>query len=79
MGTTHCAKRFTTMPNAKEFRQNAEDCLTLARETTEMYARVALIEMATEFRLMANHLERAATRRTADRIRRWAALPRRIG
>jgi hypothetical protein len=80
MGTTHRAKTLTTMPSAKEFRQNEEDCLTLARETTEMYARIALIEMATEFRVMADDLERDATRRTADKIRRRvASFLRRVG
>jgi hypothetical protein len=67
------------MPTPKEFRKNADDCLKLARETTEIYARMALIEMATEFRVIAEHLERAATRRTADRIRRRLASLRRIG
>jgi hypothetical protein len=57
------------MPTPKEFRKNADDCLKLARETTEIYASMALIEMATEFRVVAEYLERAATRRTADRIR----------
>jgi hypothetical protein len=56
------------MPTPNEFRKNAEDFLKLARETTEIYARMALIEMATEFRVMAEHLERAAARRTADKL-----------
>ena len=67
------------MPTPNEFRKNAEDCLKLAREAPEMYARMALIEMATEFRVMAEHLERAATRRTADGIRRRVASVRRMG
>jgi hypothetical protein len=46
------------MPTPKEFRKNADDCLKLARETNEIYAKMALIEMATEFRVMAQHLER---------------------
>jgi hypothetical protein len=41
------------MPTPKEFRKNADDCLKLARETTEIYASMALIEMATEFRVIA--------------------------
>jgi len=57
------------MPTPKELRKNAADCLKLARETSQIYAKLALIEMGTEFRVMADHLERAATRRTADRIR----------
>jgi len=40
------------MPTPKEFRKNADDCLKLARETNQMYARMALIEMPTEFRVM---------------------------
>ena len=67
------------MPTPNEFRKNAEDCLKLARETPEIYAKMALIEMATEFGAMAEHLERAATRRTADRIRRRLASLGRIG
>ena len=55
---------------SKEFRKNAEDCLRLARETDQIYAKSALIEMSTEFRVMADHLERDATRVRADRIRR---------
>jgi hypothetical protein len=39
------------MPTPKEFRKNAEDCLRLAHETDEIYAKMALIEMATEFRV----------------------------
>jgi hypothetical protein len=67
------------MPTPTEFRKNAEDCLKLARDTTEIYARMALIELATEFRVMAGHLERDARRRMADRIRRRVASLRRIG
>jgi hypothetical protein len=52
-----------------EFRKNAEDCLKLAHETDEIYAKTALIELATEFRVMAEHLEREATRRRANSIR----------
>jgi hypothetical protein len=65
------------MTTPKELRKNAEDCQNLARATTEIYARMALIEMATEFRLMADGLERDGTRRTADRIRRRVASLRR--
>jgi hypothetical protein len=67
------------MPTPTEFRKNAEDWLKLARETAEIYARMGLIEMATEFRIMAEHLERAQRRRTADRLRRRLASLRRIG
>ena len=36
--------------NREECRHNAEICLMLASETTEIYAKTALIELATEFR-----------------------------
>ena len=45
-----------TMPTPKEFKKNAEDCLRLAHDTGELYAKMALIELATEFRVMAEHL-----------------------
>jgi hypothetical protein len=38
------------MQTPAEFRKNAENCLKLARETNIIYAKMALIEMATEFR-----------------------------
>jgi hypothetical protein len=57
------------MPRPTEFRKNAADCLKLAREANQIYAKLALIEMATEFRVMAEHLERDARRRRANRIR----------
>ena len=46
------------MPTTKECRHNAEICLMLASETTEIYAKMALIELATEFRALAELLER---------------------
>ena len=45
------------MPTAKECRYNAKICLKLADETSEIYARDALIELAEEFRALARHLE----------------------
>ena len=45
------------MPTPKECRQNAEDCLRLAREATTIYAREALLELAAEFREIAEQLE----------------------
>ena len=50
------------MSTPKQCRKNAEDCLRLAHETNEIYAKMTLIELATEFRVMAEHLEREATR-----------------
>jgi hypothetical protein len=58
------------MPTPKELRKNAEDCLTLARETREMYVKMALIELATEFCVMAQHLEPEARPRGASHLRR---------
>jgi hypothetical protein len=42
----------------EECRHNAETCLMLASETAEIYAKMALIELATEFRVLAEDLER---------------------
>jgi hypothetical protein len=70
LGTTRSWRRFgSDMLTPKEFRKNAADCLRLSRETSQIYAKLALIVMATEFRVMAEHLERDATRRTAERLR----------
>ena len=41
------------MPTSKECRQHAEECLRLANETTQIYARQALLELAAEFREIA--------------------------
>jgi hypothetical protein len=46
------------MPTTNECRHNAEICLMLARETKEIYAKMALIELATEFRTLAEDVER---------------------
>jgi hypothetical protein len=61
------------MPTAKECRNNAEFCLKLAHETKELYARAALFELASEFRMMArqlDHEQRELTVRTASPIHR---------
>jgi hypothetical protein len=47
-----------TMQTTKQYRHNAEVCLKLASETTEIYAQIALIDLATEFRGLAEDLER---------------------
>ena len=66
--------RFTSwivvMPTPKECRQNAEDCLRLVREATTIYAREALLELAAEFREIAEQLE--GRRRSAPKQRRRA-------
>jgi hypothetical protein len=45
------------MHTVKQYRHNAEVCLKLASETKEIYAKMALIELATEFRALAEDLE----------------------
>ena len=51
------------MPTAKECQQNAETCLKLASESSEIYVKEALIELADEFRALAKHLEHDEDRR----------------
>jgi hypothetical protein len=58
------------MPTPKECRQHAEECLKLAKETTQVYARQALLELATEFREIAEELERRSPHSTAAKRRR---------
>ena len=45
------------MPMSKEYRHRAEECLRLANETKEIFARTALLELVTEFRAIAQQLE----------------------
>ena len=45
------------MPTSKEYRHRAEECLRLANETNEIFARMALLELVTEFRAIAQQLE----------------------
>ena len=51
------------MPTSKEYRHRAEECLRLANETTELFAQMALLEMAAEFRAKAQQLELRERRR----------------
>lgn len=53
------------MPTTKECQYNAEICLKLADETSEIYAKNALIELAEEFRALARHLEHSSKRNRA--------------
>jgi hypothetical protein len=57
--------RGPTMQTSKEYRHNAQVCLKLASETTQIYAKMALIDLAREFRALAEDLERL--RRVARR------------
>jgi hypothetical protein len=50
------------MPTPKECQQNAEDCLRLASEATTIYVKGALLELAEEFRKIAEQLERRGQR-----------------
>ena len=52
------------MPTPKECRQNVEDCLKLATESNEIYAKTALIELAMELRATARELERRRSTET---------------
>ena len=45
------------MPTTNECQHNAELCLWLASETKEIYAKIALLELAKEFRALAEHSE----------------------
>jgi len=55
------------MPTPKEFRQSAEDCLRLASETSEFFPKMALLEMAAEFRMMADGHNPPSTRNRRHR------------
>jgi hypothetical protein len=46
------------MPTPREYRQQAEDCMSLAREAEELYVKNALVEMAADFTELAEKLER---------------------
>ena len=45
------------MPTSKEYRHRAEECLRLANETKESFARMGMLELAAEFRAKAQQLE----------------------
>ena len=65
------------MPTSKECRQHAEECLRLANETTQIYARQALLELAAEFREIAEQLDTRSVpaRDPKQRPARPAAAP----
>ena len=56
--------------NSNMFHQRARDCLRLATECPDLYAREALMELADEFKQMARQL--TADARTRARPRRRA-------
>ena len=49
------------MDTAREYRQRAVACLRLANESREAYVKVALTELASEFRSLADSIEPAAS------------------
>ena len=57
------------MDTPKQYRQQAADCLKLAGESHEAYARAALADLANEFRETADQIERRAKREQAGRRR----------
>ncbi|TMJ94727.1 MAG: hypothetical protein E6G77_22180 [Alphaproteobacteria bacterium] len=67
------------MPTPKECRQHAEECVKLANETPQIYARLALLELAAEFRDVADELEGRSrlSHASRPRARHSAATPAR--
>ena len=72
------------MPTSKECRQHAEECLRLANETTQIYARQALLELAADSAKLPSNWKLAACLRASrndaapglrPRRRRAAAVP----
>ena len=58
--------------DSKMFHQRARDCLRLADECPDLYAREALMELADEFKHMATQLDADARTRTRSRRQRPA-------
>jgi hypothetical protein len=58
------------MPTPKELQTNADECLRLARESIEIRTKLALIEMGTELRVLAQHLEPESRARSPSQPRR---------
>jgi hypothetical protein len=65
-----CTNWIAAMPTPKECRQHAEECLNLAKEAPQIYARQALLELAAEFREVAEELERRSSHPTDAKRRR---------
>ena len=53
------------MAMPEEYRKNAQDCLRLVDETGQIYAKIALIELANKFRATAEEVERRRANQTA--------------
>jgi len=54
------------MSKAQEYRWSAEICLRLAREARDIYARNGLIELATDFHVIAEEMERGVRHTIRD-------------
>jgi hypothetical protein len=47
------------MPTSKQYRYQAQECLELAEQTSQVYAKTALLELAADFCKMGRDLERS--------------------
>jgi hypothetical protein len=45
------------MPTSQEYRQQADECLEIVNEAKEWYVRMALLQLAAEFKKRAESLE----------------------
>ena len=52
------ALRRELMPTSKEYRQQARECLELAKAAKDLYAKQSMTELAEEFNKAADALER---------------------
>ena len=55
------------MPTLREYLYRAEDCLRLAEDTDQAFAREALLELAAKFHAIAVQLERGVPAKNAGR------------
>jgi len=56
------------MPTSKEYRQQARECLELAKAAKDLYAKQAMTELAEEFARAAEQLEREIISAPADKM-----------
>ena len=50
------------MPTAKEYREQAKECLDLAKAAKDLYAKEAMVELAEEFSAAAELIEHSASK-----------------
>jgi hypothetical protein len=74
-GKSHCVReRPTEMPSAREFRENADDCLVWARTVTSEHERAIFLDMARNWLEAASKAEgRKITYKL--RAKRWSKSP----